>query len=270
MALLQKTPVSACAQNVRCVLGCLAISLLFATLGNAGTLSLSSYNSWQWNGFSRTLLAPSASSSPTSLLASVLLPSWSSDNIVSESTVDSSIADPVVNTTSLSGVVYYDANFNGVRDSGDWAIRDAIVSLTSANTDTVIIAVTDKDGAYSFKNLSADDYTITLLTPSIAPGPANVGTLTDASGTPVFTGLGVVPEGQSSSIADIQLKDGYTGATYDFGQFVYPADLISKRMLLNVKPGVYHTTPVPGPGTLLLLAAGLILAGFALRRRLAG
>jgi len=273
MAFLQKPPVSACAKNARCVFGCLAITLLFATLASGETLSVSSYNSWQWNGFSRTPLAPSPSASPLSLLASVLLPSWSSDSIVSESTLESSSAGPLANAATLSGVVYCDENRDGVRDSGDWGIRDAILSLTSAYSSTVVIAVTDAQGAYSFQNLPADDYTITLLTPSTLPGQTNVGTLTDASGTDVFTGLGVVSA--PGSIASIQLQDGYRGITYDFGEWVYPTNLISKRMLLNQYPGVQHTTaappapPVPEPGTLaLLVVAGLAVTGFARRRRI--
>jgi hypothetical protein len=274
MAILQKPPVSARAKVARCALACLALSLLSTALARGESLGVGSYYSWQWSGFSRTQLVPTANSYPTSLLAAVMLRSWTSDSIVSESTVESSSTIPVVNPAALAGVIYFDENQNGVRDSGDWAIRDAIVSLTSASTSTVVIAVTDKDGAYSFQNLTADDYTITLLTPSSVPGQINVGTLKDANGVDIFTGLGVAV-GQSS-IANIQLKEGYTGITYDFGQYVYPTDLLSKRMLLNNDPGVPHTPdaptpptpPVPEPGTLaLLLVAGLAVSGFTRRRR---
>jgi hypothetical protein len=267
MALLQKPPVSACACGVRRVLGCLVISLLLAALANA---EITSYDSWQCNGFTRTALPPSPNASPLSILRSVLLSSWSADDIVPESAVASSSATSGT-AAFLSGVVYYDANFDGVRDSGDWAIRDAIVSLTCASDNTVLIATTDANGAYSFKSLNADDYTITLLTPSTAPGVPKEGILTDANGSPIFTGLGVAV---GDSIANIQLKDGYTGVAYDFGQYVYPTNLISKRMLLNQDPGTPHTPDsppipvVPEPSTLALLAiAGLSLSGFARRRR---
>ena len=171
---------------------------------------------------------------------------------------------------SLSGVVYYDANFNGVRDSGDWAICDMVVSLSDASNDTVLIAITDANGAYTFKSLPTDDYTITLTTPTVSPGVTAEGILTDANGAYVYTGRGVAV---GESIADVQLEDGYTGVAYDFGQYAYPTNVISKRMLLNSSPGVPNTPdapklpPVPEPGTLaLLLTAGLAFVGFARRR----
>jgi hypothetical protein len=271
MAPFQRPPVSACVRGMRCVLACLAISLLLGTLANAEIIG---YDSWQWNGFSRTSLPPSPNASPMSILASVLLTSWSSDNIVPVSAVTSSQGTSDT-YASLSGVVYFDANFDGIRDSGDWAIRDAIVALTSASTDTVLIATTDANGNYTFKNLNADDYSITLLTPSAAPEESKngAGILTDQSGAAVFSGVGTVPPGYTS-IADIQLKDGYTGVAYDFPQLVYPTNLMSKRMLTNENPGTPHTPDapsppvVPEPGTLTLLAiAGLSLTGFARRRR---
>jgi hypothetical protein len=273
MALHQKPPVSARAKVARYALTCLALSLLSVAPTRGESLGVANYYSWQWGGFSRTQFVPTANSYPTSLLAAVMLRSWAADSIVSESTVESSTATVVVNPASLSGVIYFDENQNGVRDSGDWAIRDAIVSLTPASTSTVVTAVTDQDGNYSFQNLAADDYTITLLTPSSVPGQINVGTLKDANGTDIFTGQGIAV-GQNS-IANIQLKEGYTGITYDFGQYVYPTDLISKRMVLSDNPGVPHTPdapqpptpPVPEPGTLaLLLVAGLAVSGFARRR----
>jgi hypothetical protein len=175
--------------------------------------------------------------------------------------------------TTLSGAVYFDENFNGVRDESDWAIRDAVVSLTAASTDTVLIATTDENGEYTFTNLAVDDYTITLLTVSSAPGVTNEGYLTDKNGADVFSGTGVAI---GQSIANIQLKDGYTGVAYDFGQYSYPTNLVSKRMLLNRDPGTSHTPsappppipPVPEPGTLALLAvAGLCATAIARRRR---
>jgi hypothetical protein len=272
MPSLPKPPVSVCASIARCIAVCLTVTLVNVSLANAETLSVSSYAGWQSSGFSRTALPTNPSASPISLLASVLLPSWSPENIVSESAVESSSADSATNGASLSGAVFFDANFDGVRDAGDWGIRDAIVALTSTDSDKVVIAVTDSQGNYSFKNLAADDYSITLMTSSTAPGQTNVGYLTDANGATVLTGSGVVAS--SDSIANIQVQSGYTGLAYDFAELVYPSSLISKRMLINQDPGVQHSLPappvpeVPEPCTLVLLAvAGLCGTGFARRHR---
>jgi hypothetical protein len=270
MTLIHKSSVSACALNVRGVLGCIGITLLFATLASGETLS--SYGVWQWNGFARSSYV-SGDSSSSSLLSSVPLSSSFSDTVVSESSMELATVGSLSGAAILSGVVYYDENGNGVRDTTDWAIRDAVVSLTLTNSTTVVTTVTDYNGAYSFKNLAAGDYTVTLLTPSTQPGTPAVGTITDAGGAAVSTGLGAA-SGQTS-IAGIQLNDGYTGVNYDFGQLVYPTNVISKRMLTNNNPGVPHTPdgptpgpPIPEPGTLaLLVIAGLSVSGFARRRR---
>jgi hypothetical protein len=264
--------VSVCAHHVGGALGCLGITLLSAALACGGTLGANSYQSWQWNGFSRSSFTPDYS--PSSLYSKVLS-SWSSDTVVSESMLQSSVASSVSGNAILSGVVYDDANGNGIRESSDWGIRDATVALTSTNSNTVVTAVTDYEGAYSFKGLTPGDYTISLLTPSTQPEKPSVGSLADAGGNTVSFGLGAA---SGQSIADIQLQAGYSGSNYDFPQLAYPLDLISKRMLLNDHPGVNHTSdgplpsppipPVPEPTTLvLLIIASFAAAGFARRHR---
>ena len=146
------------------------------------------------------------------------------------------------------------------------------VSITLAGSSSPLATTyTGSDGAYTFSNLAAGSYTVTLLTPSSDPEQPSVGTLTDASGNTVSTGTGAIVG--LDSIADIQLSDGDTGANYDFPQLTYPYQLLSKRMLLNTTPGVTNTTPIPPPivvpepgSFMLLLVAGLLLGGLRLRR----
>ena len=98
--------------------------------------------------------------------------------------------------------------------------------------------------------------------PEQAPGQPSVGQLADAAANILNTGTGTA-SGQDS-ITGIVLGDGYTGINYDFPQSLYPSDLISKRMLLNLDPGVSHTpgpSVVPEPSSIVLLALVLFVVG---------
>ncbi len=266
-----------CFGHVGSVLVSVGATLLFATLANGETVS--SYNSWQWNGFSRTAYTASSSSVQSSSLqsssassSSATVSSLSTETLPLTAVSDTSIAT-LDDAVSLSGVVYYDANANGVRETTDWAIADATVSLVSVSSgDTVAYAVTSKKGEYSFTELATDTYTVTLTTPSKMPGDTVVGAVLDADDKVVSVGTNGTPG--DSTITGIVLADGESAVDYDFPQLVYPYNLISKRLLLNVSPGVHHTnppTPVPEPGMLFLLAvAGLALAGFARARKTVG
>jgi hypothetical protein len=213
---------------------------------------VASYDSWQWNGFSRSSVPQTGAAlagTPVSAAASF-------------QAADTPTAS---GTASLSGVVYFDANGNSNRDASDWGVFDGCLALTAAGSSTETYAMTGHDGSYSFKNLAADTYTITLLNPSSQPGSASVGTLYDGITTVPAAAWDVV-SGQNS-ITNIKLGDGYVGVNYDFAQLVYPVELISKRMLLNTDPGFYHTTPVPEPGGLTLAAVvGLLLGGLMMWR----
>jgi hypothetical protein len=191
-----------------------------------------------------------------------------------QSTLLSSSSSAGKGAAKLSGVVYCDEDGDGVLETSDWAVRDAVLALTFAGSNDVLLkAVTSADGSYSFTGLAAGKYTITLLTPSSKPGKIGIGILEDGHGNTVSAGVGRVSG--ASAVADIVLKDDYQGVNYDFAQLVYPANLISKRMLLNTNPGVHHATtshpvnPVPEPSAWILAATGFLLEiGF--RRRLFG
>jgi hypothetical protein len=227
---------------------------LFARLAVGETVTVAGYDAWQWNGFTRSAWVPIVSASPLNSTASV-----------------NSTASTLGNgTASLSGAVYCDQDGNGIRDTSDWGIAGASVSLSLVgSSDPLSVAVTDWNGLYTFSGLAAGDYVVTLLTPSSQPEQPVVGQLGDASYNIVTTGTGSASG--LDSITDLQLGNGYTAVNYDFPQLAYPTELISKRMLLNVDPGVAHTgmpSPVPEPGSLaLFIIAGLLLGELSRRRR---
>jgi len=133
--------------------------ILFATIACGDTID--SYNSWCWNGFTRTSAA-----GPYNPAVPITTPPQ--ENSVGPNTVDGA---------TLSGVVYYDVNANGVRESTDWAIRFATVSLTLEGNTSSYSYTTGKDGAYAFTNLSVGTYTATLLTVSDSSGTTSAGLL---------------------------------------------------------------------------------------------
>jgi len=212
---------------------------------------ISSYDSWCWNGFTRSG-PPSSSlstSSPLPLTYSALSGSGLSD---------------AVGTASLSGYVYLDADYDGIMDASDWAIADAEISLTYDGSTDPIIAYSNKDGLYSFSFTPPTStvpvkYSIAMLTPSELPGQVTLGQLSDGNGISVDPGQF---DNANDKFYDIGVLDGYVGVDYNFAEAAYPFSLVSKRMLIN--GGINHT--VPEPGTLVLLViAGLISGSLAWR-----
>jgi hypothetical protein len=270
-------PLPACLAHARTALLCFGVALLFAQSANAEAVNANSYYSWQWGGFTRSTPFVATSSSANSVSSLLLSSSYSTSSVAYQSptallssAVTASTSTSSSNTATFSGVVYYDENQSGTRDSSDWGIRDATVSLIETNTNTEVTVVTDAAGNYSFTGLAAGDYTITLLTPSDQPEFATLGTITDASNNAVTSGLGTVSG--TNQVTSVHLDLGSTAVNYDFPQSSYPTSLYSKRSLLNTSPGSYHTTdgpsPVPEPSTLVLLAiAGMSFTAFSRRRR---
>jgi hypothetical protein len=267
----------ACVLHARDTLISFGIALLFAAAANGGVSVDDSYHSWQWGGFSRSEPSPTA---PSPSYVDILSPNLSSSYLILTASANKwnpEIVSSADATTMLSGVVYFDANGDGIRDDSDWGVRDAIVSLTAANSNTQETTTTGTDGAYRFDNLAPDDYTVTLLTPSLQPEQPTLGSVTDAGGNLIATALGTASG--ASSVANIHLDSGNRATDYDFPQLTYPTNLLSKRMLIGSKPGLYHTTPGPTPpdpppvsepSTLvLLLAVAGVAAGhqFVQRRR---
>lgn len=114
---------------------------------------------------------------------------------------------------SLSGVVYFDANDNGIQDAGETGIPGAKLTLGGLNDLNQIVNLTvtsGADGSYSFTGLRPGNYTINETTPpGFIDGKDKVGTTNG------------VPNGQLSppdTIANISLDGCHSGVGYDFGE----------------------------------------------------
>jgi hypothetical protein len=174
----------------------------------------------------------------------------------------------------LSGYVYLDTNRNMTLDQGDWAVVGAMVQLKNAQDPNFVLSMmTDNYGRYFFDGpsanvhtgLDAGTYTIAMLNPAALHGADTRGQLLDLQ-----TGVAVYPQdwgdtpGQDNDFTNIKLSATTRGVEYNFGQFLYPIELVSKQMLLTT----YPQNPVPEPGMLALLAgASLIVVRIARRRK---
>jgi hypothetical protein len=111
-----------------------------------------------------------------------------------------------VGTGSLSGYVWDDsANNNGVKNTGEAGIGGVEVKLTASNGAT-FYRLTDTDGSYSFKGLTAGKYSITEVTQPAGynDGKDSLGTLGGTLGNDAFTAITV--------------GTGAIGLNYNFGE----------------------------------------------------
>ncbi len=249
---------------------CTVAMLLPAVSAVAEPISVASYDSWQWNGFSRTV-SSAAATNDAGAVPSLLSNTVSSYSASSSATSHSpayylagigSVGPASAGSTgSLSGYVFVDVNNNGIPEPNDWAIVGAQVELSWQGSTETMLCYTDENGAFSFTGLPAGTCAITMLTPCDQPGKVStVAELYDKDGNPLPPGNATV-----SQFTDIVMPDdATTGINYAFGELVYPIGAYSKRLLIDD----YYPHYIPEPSSLALLAAGgLILGGFGLSRR---
>jgi len=109
------------------------------------------------------------------------------------------------NAGSLAGLVYHDANNNGVQDDGELGIGGAEVTVENEHTGDQFTRVTKSDGSYLFGNLEAGEYTLTQTQPSgFADGQDAVGTLGGTLG--------------NDTVSDILVAASASGVGYNFGE----------------------------------------------------
>ena len=110
-------------------------------------------------------------------------------------------------TGVISGFVYFDADNDGVRDTGELGVPGVLVTLTSTSTGTNVTrtAITKNDGTYSFTALPAGTYKVTQSQPSAMNDGAE--TSSDAGATIT-----------NDAIANIVLTNAETAANNNFGE----------------------------------------------------
>ena len=78
---------------------------------------------------------------------------------------------PSTYTGEISGVAYVDSNQNGIMDGEDYAIADAIVTLTQVGGTAPLATVyTGSDGSYTFSNLGYGPYSVKIESTCGLPG----------------------------------------------------------------------------------------------------
>ena len=97
--------------------------------------------------------------------------------------------------TSISGVVFFDRNGNGVRDAGDKGVRQVVVELQDGiciPNNTCLTEQTKRDGGYEFHKIVPGSYTVRMYTPPtylITTSDAQVVVVSDSNTTVPDFGL---------------------------------------------------------------------------------
>ncbi len=154
-----------------------------------------------------------------------------------------------VNLASLSGVVYVDANNNGIQDSGEAPIKGVVLTLTDAQGAIVATTVSGDDGSYRFTNLVPGTYTIRETQPDgYLQGKNTVGTVAGVTSGRVGPGPDV--------LSGIELCSATDGIGYNFGEIV-PSE-IAGTWYLDVSGNGLNTTDAPNAPADLPLTGDLL------------
>src|SRR6185312_8997492 len=105
-------------------------------------------------------------------------------------------------TASVGDRVWYDANGNGVQDSGETGINGATVQLLDNGGNVIATTTTAGNGNYSFTNLNAGTYSVRVVSSSL---PAGYGPTFDLDGI------------ATANVASFTLTAGQARTDVDFG-----------------------------------------------------
>jgi hypothetical protein len=112
--------------------------------------------------------------------------------------------------SSLSGLVYADANGNSARDTNEGGISGVLLTLVGP-TGTTVSARTNLSGIYRFADLPAGTYTLTQSQPTTHfDGPISIGTGFASPGTTTLANV----------VSGIVMTNGAEGVDYDFAELV--------------------------------------------------
>jgi len=158
----------------------------------------------------------------------------------------------------LGGTVYHDRNDNGVQDRGEEGIAGVTIRLLNADgspvtttvgsTTTVLTAVTDLDGNYSFANLKAGEYRVQEIQPgSFNDGKDTVGSNGGQVSNDLFT--------------KVIIREGDSAVNYDFGELLLGsiAGYVHVDSDGNCIPDSPSDTPISGVTMELLDPNGSVL-----------
>jgi hypothetical protein len=174
--------------------------------------------------------------------------------------------------SSLSGYVYVDQDWDGVRDPlVEWVLPDIEVLLTRVGDPDVAISTrTGQNGAYEFADLEPGTYQVTqaAIPGGYLTAKVGVGDLFDlATGLPSTAYPGDVVQydqlnGIMPAITDIELPSVATGGIhYSFGQIWTGKGWYLTDPGPQVPPGGIPPVGVPEPATAALaLLAAMVLA----------
>ena len=144
-------------------------------------------------------------------------PRWETDATNNDATAVTTV-DP--QTASIAGVVYVDADDDGIQDAGEDGISGVTITLTGTDIlgNTVNqTATTDANGAYQFDNLADGTYQVTQTQPNnFIDGQETVGN--NATATAV-----------DNAFNNLDLDAGVAATEFNFGEI---AERLSKRRLL--------------------------------------
>jgi protocatechuate 3,4-dioxygenase beta subunit len=110
---------------------------------------------------------------------------------------------------SLCGTVWHDVDNDGIRESGELGIANALIELRTMDGTLVATTQTDATGRYCFNNLYAGEYCIREIQPAgYVDGKDSLGSVDDAA-------VGVRSNDEFCSVT---LLGGQHGDDYDFGE----------------------------------------------------